>query len=256
MQPLLELKEVTKSFGGVAAVKNLSFSLGQGEIMGLIGPNGAGKTTVFNIVTGVYQPESGGVYYDGQEITGKRAHGIARMGITRTFQTIRPLSKMTVAENAMMGALFGRHRTLSLATAKERSLDALNYTGLGGKANVPAGELTIAEQRRLELARALAAQPRLLLLDEVMAGLNPSEAAATLELLNHLSKERGITLLVIEHIMRTVMKLCETIVVMNEGTVIAKGTPAEIVKNAEVIKAYMGEHDSNLMKNSGASPTG
>ena len=266
MSPLLQLNEVTKSFGGLVAVNRVSLEIGEGEILGLIGPNGAGKSTLFNTIAGIYRPNSGRILFQERDISGKKPHLIAQMGISRTFQTVRPLPRMTVIENTMMGGLFGRNHTFSVGASKQRAKEVLGYTDLEDKSDVLASDLTLAEQRRLELARSLASQPKLLMLDEVMAGLNLSEIANTLDLLSRLHRERHITLLVIEHVMKAVMKLCQRIIVMDHGTIIANGTPSEIVANDEVIKAYMGtngivaraksgmtgeEHNFN-----GESPTG
>jgi len=239
--PLLELRDVTRSFGGLVAVNKLTFALGEGEIVGLIGPNGAGKTTLFNTITGVYKPDSGTILFSGKNIVGQKPHRIAQLGISRTFQTVRPLPRMTVLENTMMGSLFGRENTLSTRVAKERAVEILGFTDLQKKADVLAANLTLAEQRRLELARSLATQPRLLMLDEVMAGLNLVEISQTLDLLSRLNRDKKITLLVIEHVMRAVMKLCTRIIVIDHGSLIAQGTPSEIVKDEAVIAAYMGE---------------
>lgn len=248
MSILLKLDSVTKTFGGLTAVKDLSLEVESGEIMGLIGPNGAGKTTVFNLITGVYKPDGGKILFEGDSISGKKTHNIAKMGISRTFQTARPLSKMTVAENVMLGSLFGRNHTMSLKAARERAAEVLTFTALTSKSGKLAGDLTLAEQRRLELARSLATQPKLLLLDEVMAGLNPSEISDTLELLNRLNTEKKITLLVIEHVIKAMMKLCRRMVVMDHGTKIAEGSPIEIANNADVIRAYMGEKRAGAKK--------
>lgn len=248
MDALLKLDSVTRSFGGLTAVKDLSFEVGAGDIIGLIGPNGAGKTTVFNLITGVYKPDAGRILFEGNSITGKKTHRITQLGISRTFQTVRPLPKMSVIENVMMGSLFGRDHTMSMKAASERALEVLSFTALSDKSDKLAGDLTLAEQRRLELARSLATQPKLLLLDEVMAGLNPSEISDTLDLLNRLNSEKNITLLVIEHVVKAMMKLCKRIVVMDHGSKIAEGLPIEIANNAEVITAYMGEKRAGMKK--------
>jgi branched-chain amino acid transport system ATP-binding protein len=255
MSPLLELNEVTKTFGGLSAVNKVSFQVSSEEIVGLIGPNGAGKTTLFNTVAGVYKPDSGKILFEGNSIDGKKPHVIAQMGISRTFQTVRPLPRMTVMENTMMGGLFGRNHTLSMNNAREKAKRLLSYTQLGDKEDVLASDLTLAEQRRLELARALAAEPKLLMLDEVMAGLNLTEIQATLELLGRLNKEMHISLLVIEHVMHAVMKLCSGIVVIDHGSMIAQGKPSEITANEDVIKAYMGEKRAGRSQGT-ASPKG
>jgi branched-chain amino acid transport system ATP-binding protein len=238
---LLKLSGVKKSFGGLVAVNNLSFKVGDKEIVGLIGPNGAGKTTVFNIISGMHRPDSGDITFLGTNIVGKKPHVISRLGIARTFQTVRPFARMTVLENAMMGSLFGKGHTLSVGAARERASKILSFTDLGAKAETLAANLTLAEQRRLELARAIAAQPRLLMLDEVMAGLNLTEISETLDLLFRLNREMQISILVIEHVMKAVMKLCSRIIVIDHGSTIAEGTPQEVVANEEVIIAYMGD---------------
>jgi len=238
---LLKLSGVKKSFGGLIAVNNLSFDVGDKEIVGLIGPNGAGKTTVFNIITGMNKRDSGNISFLGTNIVGKKPHVIARLGIARTFQTVRPFARMTVIENAMMGSLFGKDHTLSVGAARERAFQILSFTDLATKAETLAANLTLAEQRRLELARAIATQPRLLMLDEVMAGLNLTEISETLELLFRLNREMQISILVIEHVMKAVMKLCSRIIVIDHGSTIAEGTPQEVVANEDVIIAYMGD---------------
>ncbi|MDA4131137.1 MAG: ABC transporter ATP-binding protein [Thaumarchaeota archaeon] len=241
MNSLLSVESLTKSFGGLVAVNDLSLSVGREEIVGLIGPNGAGKTTAFNLITGSYKPDSGKILFEEKSITGKKVHAISHLGIARTFQTVRPLGRMTVIENVMIGALFGREGTRSVKKARESALEILNFTSLANRADDPAAELSLAEQRRLELARALASRPKLLLLDEVMAGLNPSEISSTLTFLEKLNSEKQISLLVIEHVVKAVLKLCGRIVVMDHGSKIAEGTPEQISANAQVIAAYMGE---------------
>ena len=241
MTALLELTSVTKSFAGIVAVNGLSFSVSEGEILGLIGPNGAGKTTVFNLVAGVYKPDSGSIKLSGKEITGKKPHKISNLGISRTFQTVKPFARMSVVENVAVGRLFGRAHVLSVGRAKDAAREILKYTSLDSKSNALAGSLTLAEQRRLELARALAANPRILMLDEVMAGLNQAEIAEELVLLKKLNEEKKITLVVIEHVMKAMMQLCGRIIVMDQGEKLAEGTPKQVISNPEVIKAYLGE---------------
>ena len=243
---LLELDRVSKSFGGIRAVNDLSFNVESGEIVGLIGPNGAGKTTAFNLVAGVYKPDSGSIKYGGLELGGKKPHSISQLGISRTFQTVKPFPRMTVLENVAVGRLFGRNHVLSVRRAKAKSTEALEFAGLLSKRDALAGSLTLAEQRRLELARALAANPKLLMLDEVMAGLNHTEIAEELELLKKLNKEKEITLLVVEHVIKAMTQLCERIVVVNHGEKLAEGTPNEVVNNPEVIKAYLGEKKAGV----------
>lgn len=238
---LLQVENVTKSFGGVLALKGLSFSINQGEILGLIGPNGAGKTTAFNLIAGVYKPDSGVITFDGKKISGLRSHKVAQAGISRTFQTVKPFARMSVLENVAVGGLFGRDHVLSVSRAEQEAMGILSYASLDSKAHLSAGSLTLAEQRRLELARAIAAKPKLLMLDEVMAGLNHSEILTTLELLRKLKSEKGITLLIIEHVMKAIVQLCDRILVMDYGEKIAEGIPSQVMKEAAVITAYMGE---------------
>jgi branched-chain amino acid transport system ATP-binding protein len=238
---LLELDQVTKSFGGVHAVKSLSFSVNEGEILGLIGPNGAGKTTAFNLISGVYTPDSGQIIFDQRKISGLKPHKITQLGISRTFQTVRPFGRMTVLENVAAGSLFGKDHVNRVGVAQAHSMQLLKHLSLENKADVLARSLTLAEQRRLELGRAVAARPKLLMLDEVMAGLTQSETDSTLELLRSLKRENGLTLIVIEHVMKAMMKLCDRIVVMDHGDKIAEGEPKEVTSNANVIAAYMGE---------------
>ncbi|HXQ92315.1 MAG TPA: ABC transporter ATP-binding protein [Nitrososphaerales archaeon] len=259
MSYLLTIDSVTKTFGGLIAVRDLSLGLGKGEIVGLIGPNGAGKTTAFNLITGAYKPDSGRILFEEKLIVGQKPHKISQLGVARTFQTVRPLGRMTVIENVMMGRLFGREKTRSMKQAKESALEIIEYTSLSGRAFDPAADLSLAEQRRLELARALATRPKLLLLDEVMAGLNPSEISSTLDLLRRLNSEKQISILVIEHVVKAVMKLCSKIIVMDHGSKIAEGSPDQISTNVEVIRAYMGEKragkKSNVLPQSGSQTT-
>ncbi|MDG6995535.1 MAG: ABC transporter ATP-binding protein [Nitrososphaerota archaeon] len=239
-RPLLEVDRISKSFKGLLAVKDLSFSLNECEILGLIGPNGAGKTTAFNLIAGIYKPDDGEIRLAGESVSGKRPHQISRMGISRTFQIVKPFSRMTVLENVLAGSLFGREHVFSIRSSRSSALDALDYVGLDGKEESLAGELTLAEQRKLELARAIAAKPKLLMLDEIMAGLNQTEIAETLALLKRLNKESRVSLLVIEHVMAAIMQLCERVVVMDHGEKLAEGTPSEVVNNLQVVEAYMG----------------
>lgn len=222
-------------------MKDLTFTLNVGEILGLIGPNGAGKTTAFNLIAGVYKPDRGAITFDGRKISGLGSHKISQAGVSRTFQTVRPFARMTVLENVAVGALFGREHAISVGKAKEEAREILSYTSFERKADVPASALTLAEQRRLELARALAAKPRLLMLDEVMAGLNEKEIFSTLDLLRKIRKEKKVTLLVIEHVMKAIVQLCDRIVVMDYGEKIAEGVPSEVMRSEAVITAYMGE---------------
>ncbi len=241
MSHLLEIEGLTKSFGGITAVRNLSMFLEDGETLGLIGPNGAGKTTVFNLISGIYAPDAGTIKFGGKKISGLKPHKILRMGISRTFQIVRPFPRMSVFENIMAGALFGKGFGLSAHKARERAIELLSYASLENSARKPAGLLTIAEQRRLELARALATDPKILMLDETLAGLNSAELSALVRLLEKFKRERGITLIVTEHVMKAIVQLCNRIVVMNQGEKLAEGSPSEIMRTQSVIEAYMGQ---------------
>ena len=245
MDALLELDGVTKSFGGLVAVRNLSFSIGEGEILGLIGPNGAGKTTVFNLISGVYRPEAGSIRFDGKVISGLKPHEVSSLGVARTFQTVRPFARMSVKENVMAGLLFGRGGINAPRRATQKALEMLELVSLLDKAEVRAGHLTLAEQRRLELARALATSPKLLMLDEVVAGLNHSEMNAMVDLLRRIQPERGMALIVIEHVMKAIVRLCNRIVVMNGGEKLVEGSPSEVITDERVVAAYMGRRSND-----------
>ncbi|MEB3759232.1 MAG: ABC transporter ATP-binding protein [Desulfurococcales archaeon] len=244
---ILRVEKVTKRFGGLVALSDVSFEVNQGEILGLIGPNGAGKTTLFNVITGVYKPEEGRVIFKNKDITGLRPHKIARMGIARTHQIVKPFGDLTVLENTMIGALYGRrHGHITEEEARDIALDILEFVGLKEKADLPARILNIQEKKRLELARALAEEPELLLLDEVLAGLNPSEVAKMLDLLRKIRSEKNVTMIMIEHVMHAVMNLADRIVVLHFGRKIAEGTPEEVASNPEVITAYLGDPEMAL----------
>lgn len=245
---LLELDHVSKSFGGIQAVRELSLSLAEEEILGLVGPNGAGKTTAFNLIAGGYKPDSGRIIFNGMKISGLKPHRISRAGISRTFQIVRPFGRMTVLENVCVGALFGRERTFGLKSARNEGMKLLDYVGLREKANILASSLSLAEQRRLELARALAAKPKLLMLDEVMAGLNFGEIQATLELIKNLRSEKKVTFLIIEHVMKAMVQISDRLVVMDHGEKIAEGSPSEVIEDASVITAFMGEKRAGRQK--------
>lgn len=234
---LLEIRGLTKSFGGLVAVSDVSFDVGEGQIVGLIGPNGAGKTTMFNLISAVYKPTAGEVQFDGRPIVGLTPHDIAAAGIGRTFQVVMPFAELTVLENAMVGAFL---RTQHPGEARERAAAVLHLVGLAHKADEPARSLTLPDRKRLEVARALATEPKLLLLDEVMAGLNPTEVQAAVSLVRQIQAQ-GVTILMIEHVMQVTMSLCERIVVLNYGRHLAEGTPQEVTSNPDVIKAYLGE---------------
>jgi branched-chain amino acid transport system ATP-binding protein len=236
MDEALVVRNLSKRFGGLRAVQDLSFAANEGETLALIGPNGAGKTTSFNLISGYYRANAGSVRAFGRELLGLRPHDICAHGLARTFQVARPFGNMTVLANVMTGAFL---RDKSIDGARKSAGAAIDFVGLAAKEHVPARELTTIDQRRLEMARALATQPRLLLLDEVMAGLNPAEIDQAVALIGKLS-QRGLTIVIVEHVMRAIMAVARRIVVLDHGQKIAEGRPEEIVANADVIRAYLG----------------
>lgn len=259
MEDILIVDRVTKRFGGLVANDKVSFSMKRGEILGLIGPNGAGKTTLFNVITGVYRPDEGRIIFKGEDITGKPPHIITRKGIAKTHQIVKPFNDMTVLENAMVGALFGkRAHQITIGEAKEIARQSLEIVGLEGKTEEFAAKLTLREKKMLELARALSAEPDLLLLDEVLAGLNPKEVEDALVIIRRIKEERNLSIIMIEHVMHAVMNIAERIVVLHFGHKIAEGSPEEVANNPEVITAYLGspEHALRFVKRRGGESVG
>jgi branched-chain amino acid transport system ATP-binding protein len=234
---MLEIKHVSKFFGGLAANSDVSFSVEEGSIMGLIGPNGAGKTTLFNCITGYYPPSKGEVVFNGRRMNGLQPDKVCKLGMVRTWQKVRPLAKLSVVDNVMVGALA---RTSSLKKAREMALEQLKVVRMEHRADFIAGGLPIGERKKLEVARALATQPKLLLLDEVMGGLNPAESEEIIQLILDI-RERGLTQMVIEHDMKAIMRISDRIVVLTSGEKLTEGTPQEVVSNQDVIDAYLGE---------------
>jgi branched-chain amino acid transport system ATP-binding protein len=235
--PILTVDTVSKTFGGLMAVSDVSFSVNRGEIVGLIGPNGAGKTTLFNVVSGYYAPTRGKVLFDGDDVSGRPPYALAARGIGRTFQVVKPFPGLSVLENVVIAAFLKHPRR---ADAEAHAWKVLEVTGLADRAHEAASSLTLAGRKRLEISKALALEPTFLLLDEVVAGLNPTEVDRTIELILAL-RARGITILIVEHIMRVIMRISDRLVVLNFGEKIAEGPPAEVAASRAVIDAYLGE---------------
>ncbi len=236
-EPILSVESVSKAFGGLMAVCDVSFQMRPGEIVGLIGPNGAGKTTLFNVISGYLAPTRGRILFHGKDVSGDPPYALAARGVGRTFQVVKPFAGLSVMENVVIAA-FLRHPRRADAEAHAR--EVLELTGLADRADLPAASLTLAGRKRLEISKALALEPSFLLLDEVVAGLNPTEVDRTIELILAL-RERGMTILIVEHIMRVIMKISDRLVVLNFGEKIAEGAPAEVASHRAVIEAYLGE---------------
>jgi branched-chain amino acid transport system ATP-binding protein len=239
MTTILVAEHLSQRFGGIQAIDQLSFALNEGEVVALIGPNGAGKTTLVNLLTGVHRPTSGRIRFHGVDVTSQKPYQAARRGLARTFQIVQPFPRMTVLENVAAGALFGGAQP-SVADAMDVARQQLEFTGLATLADRPASALTLAGRKRLELAKSMAMGPKVLMLDEVNAGLNSSEIDGALRLIRQIA-ERGITILIIEHLMKVVMSLAERVLVLHHGQLIAEGSPTEIVRNSKVVEAYLGQ---------------
>ncbi len=236
---ILHVEGVSKRFGGLQALIRVTFDLPDGQILGLIGPNGAGKTTLFNVINGVYPPNEGRVTFRGTDVTGMKPYQLAHLGLARSHQIVLPLNELSVRENVMVGACFGREKQ-SLGGAGKTAEEILDFVGLADRAEQLAGSLNIAQKKRLEMARALASRPHLLLLDEVLAGLNPAEITTMVETIRRI-RQQGVTIIMIEHVMHAVMNVSDRVIVLDYGEQIAEGTPEEVSRNEKVIEAYLGD---------------
>lgn len=238
---LLEIKALSKSFGGLMALFNLDFEVDEKEIVGLIGPNGSGKTTLFNAIMGSFKCDQGSILFRSQDITGLKPYQVCEKGIARTFQLTKPFNRMSCLENVMVGRSFGKDPAHGIKEAKREAGDILKFVGLEEKQQIPASALNLIERKRLELARALATRPQLLLLDEIMGGLNPTEIKVAVELIRQINRS-GVTMVIVEHVMKALLGISERVVVLDAGEKIAEGPPKEIVQNQDVIKAYFGKN--------------
>jgi branched-chain amino acid transport system ATP-binding protein len=236
---MLELVDVSKSFGGLQALDGLTFSVERGEILGMIGPNGSGKSTAFNVITGALASDTGRIVLEGEDITGLASHRISHKGIARTFQVVKPFPQLTAMENVLAGRLFGGEGSSRDESATAAAMSVLDQVGLAGKAGVRAESFTIIERKWLEVGRALAAQPKLMLLDEFMAGLSPHEIPRAIELVKSI-RDSGVTIVIVEHVIKAITGACDRVVVLDAGKKLAEGSPAEIVRDAAVIEAYLG----------------
>jgi branched-chain amino acid transport system ATP-binding protein len=237
---VLEGDKVSKYFGGLAALSKVDFHVDKGEIVGLIGPNGAGKTTLFNLISGALPLKSGVISFKGEKISGLKPHQICHLGLARTFQSVKIFGNMPVFQNVLLGALFGASTAMSSADAAKETVKLVEFVGLKAVTMTPVKDLTLVNQKRVEVARALATQPQLILLDELMAGLNSTEVAESMELVTTI-RDKGVTIFMIEHVMKAIMSICDRIMVLHHGEKIADGTPKEIATSKKVVEVYLGE---------------